>query len=112
MYNNLNEFPLILGCLWVGFVLGIGYDLLRLFRIRRGAIATAVCDLAFAALFFGLTGSALLMLDSGRLRAYSIPVVLLGFLVWQYAPGRLIRVELSSLVSRLRARRAKRRAEM
>ena len=48
MHNNLNEFPLILGCLWEGFVLGIFYDLLRLVRIR-GGIMTAVCDLLFAA---------------------------------------------------------------
>ena len=106
MHNNLNEFPLILGCLWEGFVLGIFYDLLRLVRIR-GGIMTAVCDLLFAAVFFALTAAVLFTLDSGRLRAYSLPVVLAGFLIWQYAPGRLLRCTLSSLLAGLRRRREK-----
>lgn len=107
MYNNLNEFPLILGCLWAGFVLGIFYDLLRLARIR-GGIMTAVCDLLFSAAFLVLTAAVLFTLDSGRLRAYSLPAVISGILIWQYAPGRLIRCTLSSFFSRLRRRRERR----
>ena len=107
MYNNLNEFPLILGCLWEGFVLGIFYDLLRLARIR-GGIITALCDLLFSAAFFMLTAAVLFTLDSGRLRAYSLPVVLAGFLIWQYAPGRLVRCTLSSALNKLRRRRERR----
>ena len=108
MRIDLAELPLLLGCLWCGSVLGIAYDLLRLPRLRGGRLITAICDFVFGALFFFLTAATLFYCDSGRLRAYSIPVILLAFLVWQLLPGRLLRLTAASAFGRIRDRKAPR----
>lgn len=102
MRLDLAELPLVLGCLRCGFVLGMVYDLLRLPRRGGGRIVTALTDAVFGACFFILCGITLFVFDSGRIRAWSLPLILLAFVVWQRLPGRLIRLCAASIRSAFR----------
>ena len=101
MRIDLAELPLGLGCLRCGFILGIVYDLLRLPR-RLGSIATAAADAVFGCCFFVLTGATLFYFDSGRIRFFTIPLILAAFALWIFFPGRLIRLSAASVHGRLR----------
>ena len=102
MRLDLAELPLVLGCLSCGFVLGMVYDLLRLPRRMGGKLASALADAVFGCLFFLLCCGTLYYFDSGRIRFWSLPLILAAFLVWQRLPGRLIRLAAASVRSALR----------
>lgn len=91
MHTNLNEIPILLCCLWCGLAIGILYDVFRLLRRIRSVIVTAIADLLFGLLAFAMLFAVLLYCDDGRVRLFSLFGVLLGAVLWQRLPGRLIR---------------------
>ncbi len=101
MRIDLGELPLVLGCLRCGFLLGIVYDLLRLPR-RFGKLAAAGSDAVFGCVFFVFCGATLLAFDSGRIRFFSIPLILAAFALWVISPGKLLRSLLASAAGRFR----------
>jgi Spore cortex protein YabQ (Spore_YabQ). len=101
MRIDLAELPLVLSCLRCGFILGMVYDLLRIPR-RLGRFASALADALFGCCFFGLTAATLLFYDSGRIRLFSIPLILAAFALWLFFPGKLLRLFFASVRSLFR----------
>lgn len=76
---------------YAGIVLGICYDVLRLFRlIIDTRTATHVSDLLFILLFGAVTYAVFFLATSGVIRAYGLALLAAGAAVQQWAFGRPI----------------------
>ncbi|MBR3299022.1 MAG: spore cortex biosynthesis protein YabQ [Clostridia bacterium] len=91
MHDNMGELPVLLCCLWAGTLLGIIYEVLRLFRRSGRKAAEIAADLLFSVCFFVVVSAVLLFADSGRLRPQYMLAILAALIVWVYFPGRLVR---------------------
>lgn len=97
MNYNLNEFPILLCCIWAGTLLGIVYDALRLVRISGKKLAVIVSDLLFSVCFFAVVFGVVLFADKGRVRVHYLAAVFVSLLVWLNFPGKLIRAAFCGL---------------
>lgn len=104
MHDNLSEIPVLLCCLWAGTLLGIIYEVLRLFRRSGRKAAEIAADLLFSVCFFVVASAVLLFADSGRLRPQYLLAILAALLVWIYFPGRLVRSMVQHIANRCKRR--------
>lgn len=111
MYSTLNEIPVFLGCLYAGVFIGVAYDLLRLLCFPFSC--RLLCDVAdglFYCIACCIAALALLFLNDGRIRFYSLCALALGAWLYLRFPSRLFRGALRA-VWRFFARLSVRRRE-
>lgn len=104
MHNALNEIPILLYCLRTGFIIGICYDLLGLFRLSGKKVMSAIIDVCFA--LFAITAAALTLLycDDGIIRLYELVSMFIGALIFHEYPGRLLRTTIAGIRMKLNNR--------
>ena len=105
MQNSLAEIPIFLYCLRIGLVMGIIYDAMRLFRIRRGKIVSGAVDVIFGLIAVALSALTLFYCDYGKLRLYEFLGLGLGVWLYLFFPSRLIRHAFSSMMLRIHGAR-------
>ena len=101
MQNSLTEIPIFLYCLRTGLVMGIIYDVMRLFRIRQGKIVNGIGDVIFGLIAVALSALTLCYCDYGKLRLYEFLGLGLGVWLYRFFPSRLIRHAFSSMMLKI-----------
>ena len=74
-----------------GFLLGAAYDLCRLVRLLTGSRRIAAWDIAFGAVSSAAAFLFALTQDGGKVRAYLLAAIGIGFAVWFFCAGVPIR---------------------
>lgn len=92
MSNTLDQFYVFLGAVYGGIIIGIWYDVLRLFRIltQSKTWLVAICDILFwfgaAILYFEV----MFGLDNAQIRFYPILGCVVGFVLYLLGPSRIV----------------------
>lgn len=101
MQNSLAEIPIFLYCLRTGLIIGIIYDVMRLFRFRQGRIVNGMVDVIFGLIAVALSALTFFYCDYGKLRLYEFLGLGLGAWLYLFFPSRLIRHVFSSIMLRI-----------
>ncbi len=105
MYNSLNEIPIFLYCLRTGLLIGICYEMFRLFRLSGNRIVNGIIDAAFGIIAVSAAALTLLYCNDGILRAYEFAGMFIGAFIYYKYPGRLIRMAFAAIRVRMEQKR-------
>ncbi|MCE5235797.1 MAG: spore cortex biosynthesis protein YabQ [Clostridiaceae bacterium] len=91
IYNTLAELPKFLGALYGGLVIGVLYDVFRLFRLpfRKRRVVTGVVDALFYAAAGVVAAVTLLYVNDGAPRVYLLGGLALGAFLYVSFVSRL-----------------------
>ncbi len=91
MYNTLSELPKFLGALYGGLVIGLLYDVFRLFRLpfSKLRIVVGILDALFYAVAGVVAALTLLYVNNGAPRVYLLLGLALGAFLYVKTVSRL-----------------------
>lgn len=107
MHNNFSEIPIFFYCLRCGFAIGILYDFFRFLRFGRGVVLTAASDSLFGCTAMGMVCWTFYYCDNGNIRLYGLLAIVIGAIVYQKLPGKLIRLSIARIKRSIRQKRQK-----
>ena len=106
MRNTLAEVPVFLGCLCCGLVIGTLYCVfMPLHAFVKNTLIHGILDALFYCAALGASAFALLYLNGGVIRFYTLLGIGLGICIVLLSSGRLIR----ALMERLQKKQTKKR---
>ena len=109
VYGVEKEFPVLLGAIYAGLLIGMLYDAFALLRcVLKRPWLIGLADGLFYAAALCLAALCLLYLNGGRPRLYALAGMLGGALFYRGTAGRLTR-DLCGWLKRVRHKKASRR---